>query len=87
MLGLMLSTTYVCFAQRFNANTVLISLWPAAALAVLRGLERNRIADGILAGLLVADFSRILAGPYEYGDPTAPPVMELGHAVVPSAGD
>jgi len=30
---------------------------------------------------------RILAGPYEYGDPTAPPVMELGHAVVPSAGD
>ena len=30
---------------------------------------------------------RILAGPYEYGDPTAPPVMELGPAVVPSAGD
>ncbi len=54
MLGLMLSATYVCFAQRFNANTVLISLWPAAALAVLRGVERNRIADGILAGLLVA---------------------------------
>jgi len=30
---------------------------------------------------------RILAGPYEYGDPAAPPVMELGPAVVPSAGD
>ncbi|HEX3330330.1 MAG TPA: cbb3-type cytochrome c oxidase subunit I, partial [Gaiellales bacterium] len=30
---------------------------------------------------------RILAGPYEYGDPTAPPVVELGPAVVPSAGD
>jgi cytochrome c oxidase subunit 1 len=30
---------------------------------------------------------RILAGPYEYGDPTAPPVVEFGPAVVPSAGD
>jgi cytochrome c oxidase subunit 1 len=30
---------------------------------------------------------RILAGPYEYGDPSAPPVMELGPPVVASAGD
>jgi len=30
---------------------------------------------------------RILAGPYEYGDPLAPPVMELGAPAVASAGD
>ncbi len=30
---------------------------------------------------------RILAGPYEYGDPAAPPVVEFGPAIVPSAGD
>jgi len=28
---------------------------------------------------------RILAGPYEYGDPAAPPVVEFGPAAVPSA--
>jgi hypothetical protein len=52
MLALMLSATYLCLAQRFNANTILISLWPATTLAVLRTVERNRIADGLLAGLL-----------------------------------
>jgi hypothetical protein len=56
MLCLMLTATYVCLAQRFNANTILISLWPATALAVLRGIERNRLVDGALAGLL-ATFS------------------------------
>jgi hypothetical protein len=54
VLGLMLSATYVCFAQRFNANTVLVSLWPATLLAALRGMERNRLIDGVLAGLLAA---------------------------------
>jgi hypothetical protein len=54
MLALMLSATYLCLAQRFNANTILISLWPATTLAVLRAVERNRIADGVLAGLLTA---------------------------------
>ena len=29
---------------------------------------------------------RILSGPYEYGDPSAPPVMELGGPVI-AAGD
>ncbi len=38
----------------------------------------------------VANFEgpvRILAGPYEYGDPSAPPVVEFERRVVPSAGD
>jgi cytochrome c oxidase subunit 1 len=30
---------------------------------------------------------RILSGPYDYGDPAAPPVMELGPPTVPAAGD
>ena len=54
MLGLMLSATYLCLAMRINANTILISLWPATTLAGLRGIERNRLGDGIVAGLLVA---------------------------------
>jgi hypothetical protein len=54
MLCLMLSTSYVCLAQRFNANTMLLSLWPAATLVTLRAVERNRLRDGALAGLLAA---------------------------------
>jgi 4-amino-4-deoxy-L-arabinose transferase-like glycosyltransferase len=48
------TTSYICFAQRFNANTVLLSLWPATTLAVLRAVERDRLRDGFAAGLLVA---------------------------------
>ena len=53
VLGLMTTTMYVCFAERFNANAILLSLWPATALAVLRAAEARTIASGILAGVLV----------------------------------
>jgi hypothetical protein len=53
MLCLMLTPMDLCFAQRFNANTVLLSLWPATTLAALRLVDRRRLADGVLAGLLI----------------------------------
>ncbi|MEA2781030.1 MAG: hypothetical protein QOK29_2574 [Rhodospirillaceae bacterium] len=53
-LGLMITAMYLCFAQRFNANTVLMSLWPATTLAVLRAVDSNRLLDGMLAGVLAA---------------------------------
>ncbi len=54
VLCLLITTTYVCFVQRFNANTILVSLWPATTLAVLRAVERDRLIDGVIAGLLAA---------------------------------
>lgn len=49
----MTATTYICFAQRFNANGILLSLWPAATLVALRAAETRRIADGAWAGVLI----------------------------------
>jgi 4-amino-4-deoxy-L-arabinose transferase-like glycosyltransferase len=51
---LTLTSSYLCFAQRFNANTILLSLWPATTLFTLRAVERNRLRDGFCAGLLAA---------------------------------
>jgi hypothetical protein len=51
---LMLTSSYLCFAQRFNANTILLSLWPATTLFALRAVERNRLRDGFCVGLLAA---------------------------------
>jgi 4-amino-4-deoxy-L-arabinose transferase-like glycosyltransferase len=52
LLCLMITTSYICFVQRFNANTILVSLWPATTLAVLRAVEHDRLRDGAVAGLL-----------------------------------
>lgn len=53
VLGLMTTTMYLCFAGRFNANTILLSLWPATTLAVLRAAETDRLISGAVAGVLV----------------------------------
>lgn len=45
---------YFCLASRFNANTALLSLWPATTLFALRVQEADRVRDGIVAGLLAA---------------------------------
>jgi cytochrome c oxidase subunit I len=65
--------------------SVLIARVPAAANPwMARSLEWQ-----LPSPVPVLNFDRpvrILAGPYEYGDPSAPPVMELGPPVV-AAGD
>ena len=62
----------------------------------LAGAGGGQPVDGALARVAAAHTGAgrqlrragpILAGPYEYGDPTAPPVLEIVPAVVPSAGD
>jgi len=54
LLCLIASPIYFCLASRFNANTVLISLWPATTLFALRAQEADRVSDGIATGLLAA---------------------------------
>src|SRR6185312_9349146 len=54
LLCLVATPIYFCLAGRFNANTVLLSLWPATTLFALRSQESGRITDGIITGLLAA---------------------------------
>ena len=54
VLCLIATPIYFCLASRFNANTVLLSLWPATTLFALRAQESDRVADGIVTGLLAA---------------------------------
>ena len=46
LLCLMATPIYFCLANRYNANTALLSLWPATVLFALRAQESARIVDG-----------------------------------------
>jgi 4-amino-4-deoxy-L-arabinose transferase-like glycosyltransferase len=54
LLLLMLLPTYQFHAQRFNANTVLLALWPLSTYAFLRSFESRRIAWAAVAGAVAA---------------------------------
>jgi 4-amino-4-deoxy-L-arabinose transferase-like glycosyltransferase len=54
LLLLMLLPAYQFHAQRFNANTVLLSVWPLATYCFLRSFETRRIGWAIAAGAMAA---------------------------------
>ena len=49
---LLLTPFYQFNAQRFNANTVLLSIWPWTIYFFIRSIETNRILYALLCGLL-----------------------------------
>lgn len=51
---LMLQPTYQFHAQRFNANAVLLAVWPLATLCFLRSFETRRIGWAAAAGAAAA---------------------------------
>ncbi len=51
---LMLTPVYQFYAQRFNANTVLLAIWPMATYCYLRSFETRSIGWSVAAGLLAA---------------------------------
>src|SRR3982075_4614763 len=50
LLLLMLLPTYQFHAQRFNANTVLLAIWPLATYCFLRSFETRHVAWAAAAG-------------------------------------
>jgi len=52
--GLALTPIYGFLAIKFNANAILLSVWPWAAWAFLVALRRPTIASGAVLGLLLA---------------------------------
>jgi 4-amino-4-deoxy-L-arabinose transferase-like glycosyltransferase len=54
VLLLMLLPAYQFHAQRFNANTVLLAVWPLATYCFLRSFETRRIGWAIAAGAMAA---------------------------------
>lgn len=52
LLLLLLTPLYQFNAQRFNANTILLSLWPWTMWAFLRALETRAARHALLCGLL-----------------------------------
>ena len=54
LLLLMLTPIYQFHAQRFNANTVLLSSWPIATYCFLRSFETRRFGWAIAAGAAAA---------------------------------
>lgn len=54
LLLLMLTPVYQFYAQRFNANTVLLAIWPLATYGFLRSFETRAITWSIAAGGLAA---------------------------------
>jgi 4-amino-4-deoxy-L-arabinose transferase-like glycosyltransferase len=54
LLLLMLPPTYQLFAQRFNANAVLLAVWPIATYCFLRSFETRQIKWAIAAGAAAA---------------------------------
>jgi 4-amino-4-deoxy-L-arabinose transferase-like glycosyltransferase len=54
LLLLMLLPAYQFHAQRFNANTVLLAVWPLATYCFLRSFETRRIGWAIAAGAMAA---------------------------------
>ena len=51
---LMLTPVYQFYAQRFNANSVLLTIWPLATYCHLRSFETRRIGWSIATGVLAA---------------------------------
>src|ERR1700730_11807285 len=54
LLLLMLLPTYQFHAQRFNANTVLLTIWPLATYCFLRSFESRHLTWAIAAGITAA---------------------------------
>jgi 4-amino-4-deoxy-L-arabinose transferase-like glycosyltransferase len=54
LLLLMLLPAYQFHAQRFNANTVLLAVWPLAIYCFLRSFETRRIGWAVAAGAMAA---------------------------------
>jgi len=54
LLLLMLLPVYQFHAQRFNANTVLLPLWPIATYCFLRSFEERSVAWAVSAGVSTA---------------------------------
>lgn len=54
ILLLMLTPIYQFYAQRFNANTVLLAIWPLATYCQLRSFETRRVGWAIATGALAA---------------------------------
>jgi 4-amino-4-deoxy-L-arabinose transferase-like glycosyltransferase len=54
LLLLMLQPTYQFHAQRFNANAVLLALWPLATYCFLRSFETRRLGWSVAAGAACA---------------------------------
>ena len=48
----MLSPVYGPLALKFNANAILMALWPLLTLALLRSLRDRRAGDAVLLGML-----------------------------------
>ena len=51
---LMLTPIYQFYAQRFNANTVLLAIWPLAVYCHLRSFETRAVGWSIAAGVFAA---------------------------------
>ena len=54
LLLLMLPPTYQFFAQRFNANAVLLPVWPIATYCFLRSFETREVKWAVAAGATAA---------------------------------
>jgi 4-amino-4-deoxy-L-arabinose transferase-like glycosyltransferase len=54
ILLLMLLPAYQFHAQRFNANTVLLAVWPLATYCFLRSFETRTLLWSVAAGVLCA---------------------------------
>ncbi|MCP4620843.1 MAG: glycosyltransferase family 39 protein [Bradyrhizobium sp.] len=54
LLLLMLTPVYQFHAQRFNANSVLLAIWPIATYCFLRSFEERRATWAIAAGVATA---------------------------------
>jgi 4-amino-4-deoxy-L-arabinose transferase-like glycosyltransferase len=54
LLLLMLSPAYQFHAQRFNANAVLLAIWPIATYCFLRSYESRHLLWGVAAGATAA---------------------------------
>jgi hypothetical protein len=52
VLLLMLTPFYQFNAQRFNANTILLSIWPWTLYFFVRSIETRRSVDAVLCGVL-----------------------------------
>lgn len=51
---LILMPAYTFLAMKINANTILLSLWPAATWVFLRLMDKCKVTDALLLGLLSA---------------------------------
>ena len=50
---LLLTPFYTFLALKYNANTIFLSVWPWTLHAFMRSLERRRLVDSMLFGLLI----------------------------------